>query len=61
MLSNGNRSKSQFSLALSIDIYCDKLEGISDLKIFPECFLWALKTLWWATCGLQATYCPPLY
>jgi len=45
---------------LSINIYCDKLEEISDLKIFPECFRRLLKTLWRATHDPLAVNCPPL-
>jgi len=37
-----------------------KLEEISDLMIFPECFRGPLKTLWRATCGPRAANCPPL-
>jgi len=32
----------------------------SDLKIFAECVLGPLKTLWQATCGPRTTNCPPL-
>jgi len=46
--------------AISTDIYCDKLEEISDLKIFSECFRGPLKMLWWATFGPRDTICPPL-
>jgi len=42
------------------NIYCEKLEELSDLMIFPECFHGPLKTLWRATCGQQAANCPPL-
>ena len=46
---------------LSTNIYCERLEEITDLKIFPECFQGPLKTLWWITCGPQAANCPPQY
>jgi len=32
-------------VSLSTRIYCDRLEEISDLNIFPECFRGPLKTL----------------
>ena len=37
-----------------------KLEEISDLINFRECFRGPLKTLWRATCGPRAANCPPL-
>jgi len=43
-----------------INISCDKLQELSDFMIFPECFRRPQKTLWQATCGPQATDCPPL-
>ena len=46
--------------SLSANIYCEMLEAISDLKIFPECSRGPLKTLWRATCGPWACNCPPL-
>jgi len=45
--------------ALLVEIKA-KLEKISDLMIFPECFRGPLKTLWRATCGPRAANCPPL-
>jgi len=52
----------QFSVQdrLSTNIYCDKFEEISDLKMFPECFRGTLKTLWQTTFGTRAANCPLL-
>jgi len=50
----------QSLVSLNTTIYCEKLEEISDLMIFPEYFRGSLKTLWRATCGPRAANCPPL-
>jgi len=54
--------KKQVSVQVSFNTYihCDKLQEISDLKIFPECFCRKLKTMWRATCGPRASDCPRL-
>jgi len=46
--------------SLSTNLFCDKLEEISDLMIFLECLSGPLKTLWRATCGPRAADCPPM-
>jgi len=47
-------------VSLRTNIYFDKLEEISDLKIFPECFCGPLKTMWRVTCGPRAANCRTL-
>jgi len=50
----------KLSQAVNINICCDKLEEISDLKMFSECFRGPRKTLWRATFGPRAAIHPPL-
>jgi len=47
--------------SFSTNICCGKLEEISDLKIFSECFSGPLETLWRATFGLRAAIFPPFF
>jgi len=58
--SGGPYLLTEVQASLGLVSFSVKLEEISDLKNFPECFREPLKTLWRATFSPRAAICPHL-